>query len=310
MEKIGFELRQIQALVAVGKTRSFSAAAQQLQLSQAAVSQNIAKLEESYGVLLVQRQNRPVRLTQAGKKLLELGQSWLLQAVHMQNFLQFSHSSQVKHLRIGIIDSITSVLAPFIVENFSDRAQTLHVQSGVISSLDSSFNAGELDLLVSTHVASGTPACRASLLVQDPYVLIAPSIHARLTFNEMVQQLSYIGYDRRSQIGRRIESIFQKHDITVNNTLYVDSFDTLSKLVASGVGWGLISAFSLQGITALSPHLMVRNVFDGRYSRNIYLLSNSALAQDFVEHTRVMFQEFLKETVRRGIQQHFPLITF
>ncbi|WP_341668420.1 LysR family transcriptional regulator [Alcaligenes sp. SDU_A2] len=310
MEKIGFELRQIQMLVAVGKTRSFSTAAQQLNVSQAAISQNIAKLEEHYGVLLVQRHSRPVCLTDAGKKLVKLSEAWLSQAAHMQNFLQFSHSSRLRHLRIGIIDSITSVLAPFIVENFSDRAHTLSVQSGVISSLDSAFKAGELDLLVTTNVDPGTPPAHSFLLVQDPYVLIAPCQHARLTFTDMVQQLSYIGYDKRSQIGQRIQAIFTQHDIKVNNTIYVDSFDTLSKLVSSGVGWGLISAFSLQGITALSPHLLVRNVFEGRYSRNIHLISNPSLPPDLIDSTRAMFQTFLNETVSKKIQQHFPLITF
>lgn len=310
MEKIGFDLRQMQMLVAVGKTRSFSAAAQQLQVSQAAISQNIAKLEEHYDVILIKRQSRPVSLTDAGVKLMRLAEQWLLDAVHMQTVLQFSHSSKLKKLHIGVIDSITSVLAPFIVENFSDRADFLSVQSGVISSLNSAFEEGQLDMLVTTNMDIAASTGRSVLLVDDPYVLIAPSQYAQLTFNEMVGQLNYIGYDKRSQIGQRVQAIFEQHDIKVSNTLHVDSFDTLSKLVSSGVGWGLISAYSLQGITGLSQHLVVRNVLESRYFRQIHLIGNYSLPQELIETTAAMFRGFLMETVRKKIQEHFPLIVF
>ena len=310
MEKIGFDLRQIQMLVAVGKARSFSAAGQQLNVSQAAISQNIAKLEEQYGVVLVRRESRPISLTDAGAKLVKLAESWLSDAEHMQAFLQFSHSSKLKDLHIGVIDSLTSVLAPFIVENFSERADSISVQSGVISSLNSAFKDGELDMLVTTNKSIDSTPARVFSLVEDPYVLIAPCQFARLTFNEMVSQLNYIGYDQRSQIAQRIHTIFEQHGIQINKTLYVDSFDTLSKLVASGVGWGLISAYSLQGITGLSPHLIVRNVFDSRYSRTIYLISNYSLPKDIIETTGAMFRGFLQETVCKKIQEHFPLIMF
>lgn len=87
MAQIGFKLRQIQMLAAVAHSRSFSAAAKQLNVSQSAISQHIAKLEASYNVQLFQRHSRPVTLTDAGRSLLKQSEQLLAQTVSMHNEL-------------------------------------------------------------------------------------------------------------------------------------------------------------------------------------------------------------------------------
>lgn len=60
---------QLQAFLAVARTRSFSAAARELGVSRSAVSQSIRQIEKSVGVVLVARTTRSVSLTDAGRRL-------------------------------------------------------------------------------------------------------------------------------------------------------------------------------------------------------------------------------------------------
>ncbi|MFD1105567.1 helix-turn-helix domain-containing protein [Sphingobium olei] len=60
---INCELLDLRALVAVAEGRSFHRAAQQLNLSQPALSRRIQKLESSVGAILIERTTRHVRLT-------------------------------------------------------------------------------------------------------------------------------------------------------------------------------------------------------------------------------------------------------
>jgi len=62
---------QLHALTVLGEAGSYTAAAQRLQLSKAAMSQRIADLEAAAGVPLVQRTTRSVRLTEAGAQLVD-----------------------------------------------------------------------------------------------------------------------------------------------------------------------------------------------------------------------------------------------
>lgn len=62
---------QLQAFLAVARSRSFSGAARELGVSRSAVSQSVRQLEEELRVVLVARTTRSVSLTDAGRRLLE-----------------------------------------------------------------------------------------------------------------------------------------------------------------------------------------------------------------------------------------------
>ena len=62
---------QVHLLTVIAQTGSFTQAAQRLALSKAAVSQRLVELERAVGVPLVQRTTRSVRLTDAGRQLVE-----------------------------------------------------------------------------------------------------------------------------------------------------------------------------------------------------------------------------------------------
>jgi DNA-binding transcriptional LysR family regulator len=66
----GIELRHLRTFVAVAKRRSFTRAAEDLQLAQQAVSQQIKVLERALGVTLLRRTSRRVELTAEGTVLL------------------------------------------------------------------------------------------------------------------------------------------------------------------------------------------------------------------------------------------------
>src|ERR671911_1565246 len=66
-----FDVKQLRVLRAVAEHGSFSAAADALSYTQPAVSQQIAALEKRAGATLVDRTSRGVRLTEAGRALVD-----------------------------------------------------------------------------------------------------------------------------------------------------------------------------------------------------------------------------------------------
>lgn len=67
MARINFDLQELQAFVAVAERASFRAAAEDLNLSQPALSRRIDKLEDLLGARLLERTTRQVRLTHDGE---------------------------------------------------------------------------------------------------------------------------------------------------------------------------------------------------------------------------------------------------
>lgn len=70
MKNPAFDLKQLQTLIAVADTNSFTAAAEKLNYVQSAVSMQIRRLEDQVGALLIDRSQKGFALTQDGEKLL------------------------------------------------------------------------------------------------------------------------------------------------------------------------------------------------------------------------------------------------
>lgn len=63
------ELRHLKTFAAAAERESFTRAAEVMELTQAAVSQQVAALEQELGVELFERHGRGVRLTEQGRRL-------------------------------------------------------------------------------------------------------------------------------------------------------------------------------------------------------------------------------------------------
>src|SRR3954466_4694910 len=111
---LGVELRHFAALEAVGRTRSFGAAARELGYTQSAVSQQIAHLERQIGQRLVDRPGgpRPVDLTDAGRLLLRHADAIVAQMDAAQADMAAFAEGAAGPLRVGIPQSVGAPLPP------------------------------------------------------------------------------------------------------------------------------------------------------------------------------------------------------
>ena len=91
------QLRHLRALVAVVDTGTFTDAAGELGVSQAAVSRSIAALEESLGVRVLQRTTRHASLTGTGTQVLAGARRILDEVTHLRRLGERQHSE----LRVG-----------------------------------------------------------------------------------------------------------------------------------------------------------------------------------------------------------------
>lgn len=94
---MGVELRQLRCLVALNDAGTFTDAAIDLNMSQAAVSRNVAALEETLSVRLVQRTTRSVRLTPAGERTVRHAR----QALSVLELLERDARTGRNSIRIG-----------------------------------------------------------------------------------------------------------------------------------------------------------------------------------------------------------------
>jgi DNA-binding transcriptional LysR family regulator len=145
----------LRAFVAVADTAGMTAAGNLLHLTQAAVSQQIKRLEEALGAQLFERDRRGLRLTDAGERL--YGRAKRLLALNDEIWAEMTAEAFTGEVRLGIPYDLVGVYLPPVLKSFTQAHP--HVQITLICrtspELVSAVEAGEVDVAVVEELSCG-----------------------------------------------------------------------------------------------------------------------------------------------------------
>ncbi|SDI39853.1 LysR family transcriptional regulator [Pseudomonas panipatensis] len=129
------ELRHLRYFIAVAEELHFGRAAQLLGISQPPLSQQIQALEEEVGALLLERTNRRVALTEAGRLFLDESRQVLAQVDRAVLLARRAHQGELGELRIGFTASapFTSTI-PRSIHAFRQAYPEVHLDLQEMSS--------------------------------------------------------------------------------------------------------------------------------------------------------------------------------
>jgi DNA-binding transcriptional LysR family regulator len=115
------ELRYLRYFVTVAEELHFGRAAERLQMTQPALSKQIAGLEKELGVQLFARTKRTVQLTVPGEVFWEQAKQILSQVDAAIQLTKRTARGEEGQLRIGFTATATHTILPMLVRKFRDR---------------------------------------------------------------------------------------------------------------------------------------------------------------------------------------------
>lgn len=163
---------RLQVFYAVAKNLSFTKAAQELFISQPAVTRHINKLEDQYQVLLFERQGNKLKLTSAGQTMLRHSERILQEYQQLEYSMNLLHHDHVGQLRLGASTTIAQyVLPPYLVRFVRDFPHAnISMLNGNSRFIEHELNEHNIDLglvegVIHSPLLSYTPFCHDELLV-------------------------------------------------------------------------------------------------------------------------------------------------
>lgn len=149
-----FDLRLLRAFVTVVDTGSFTAAADRLHMTQSTISQQIARLEETIGLPLVDRSDRPVRATATGERLLGYARRILMLESEAQAAV--ADLAGARPVRIGLPEDVfdSDMAAALQARAGVDHSIRLDITTGLSRSLAEAYRGGEFDIVVVKEAAA------------------------------------------------------------------------------------------------------------------------------------------------------------
>jgi DNA-binding transcriptional LysR family regulator len=145
------ELKQLRALRAVGEAGSFSAAAERLSYTQPAVSRIVAALERELGAVLVERECRPVRLTDAGAALVRHAEDLFAGLSSARSEIEAISRADGGSVSLGTFASAGTSFVVDALSEFRRRHPAVRVsivEGGMPSALVRRLRQGDLDVAV------------------------------------------------------------------------------------------------------------------------------------------------------------------
>ena len=229
------DLRQLRYFVAVAERGGFAAAASTLNIAQSALSRHVKELERELGGALLERGARGVTVTESGKMLLARGR-WLFGTIDdIKAEVRTENREPSGTVRLGAPSSLADIfyapLAHLFVKRFP-RVR-LELSEGLTEGMCDRLLRGELDLAVVTTPQPNDHLDYETLVVEQVF-LIGPPRDPLLKRGKLTRK-EFEGLP--AAIVPLSRNPFPP---TVPFSLRVDSAVPMKRIVASGLGYGLL----------------------------------------------------------------------
>jgi LysR family transcriptional regulator, hydrogen peroxide-inducible genes activator len=144
----------MQYLIAIADTGKFGDAARHVNVSQPSLSAQIAEMEASLGVQLVERSRRGAMLTIAGQELVRRARNILREVEDLKAVARFGRAELSGRLRLGVLPTIGPYLLPLAASDLHKRFPDLRlsVREERTVDLDEHLQAGEFDTIISSAI--------------------------------------------------------------------------------------------------------------------------------------------------------------
>ena len=242
-------LRQLKVFEAVARLSSYSRAAEELHLTQPAVSTQIRKLEGHAGLPLFEQLGKKIYLTAAGTELQHHGHLIIRQFEEAEAAMTHFKGVSRGRLNVAVI-SAGDYFMPSLLVEFARRHEGVELNLSV-------HNRGELlshlaDNLTDLAIMVRPPEDEltvAAPFAPHPYLIVAPRQHTLcrehgITLARLVRE-RFIVREAGSDTRHAMTDALKRHHAQLNVALEVKSTETIKQAVIAGMGVAFISGHTV-----------------------------------------------------------------
>ncbi len=305
------DVKRLRVLREVSARGSFSAAAEALAYTQSAVSQQIAALEREAGTVLVERNARGVRMTDAGRALVAHADVILARLADAEAELEAIAGMRGGRLRMVSFPTAGATIAPRAIARFRERHPGVEVTLAPREPDEGleCLKSGECDIALTVEAGFEPIADRAierHRLLDDPFYVCVAAGHrvaskASVRLADLAEESWILGTTGRCPDGLVLERACQAAGFEPRVAFQSDDYTAIQGFVAAGVGVCLIPDLAL---VAVRDDVVVRRLQGRPIVRHVLA---ATLAGGFVSPAAAAMLEILAEVGREWTEQQGSL---
>lgn len=289
------ELEQLRHVLKLAELENFTRAAQQVNLSQSALSRSIARLEEELGQPLFERRPRKAALNDAGQLLADRAAKIL--ALVDDAKAEICDDVQSGKVRLAAIPTIAPYFLPPRLRSFEAKfpGARLIIQEDTTDNLLKKISGGEIDLAIAALPITAK-YLEVETLFEEELLLVTckdhPLVHKKHIHAADIQNVPFVLLGETHCLSDNVIAFCRRTSFNPVSVERTSQLAMVQELVALGHGVSLIPAMARQRDSA--SNRVYRSLSGEKPTRTIVMISNpyryqSRLVRAFQEHLRREF---------------------
>ena len=282
-------LRQLSYLTALADERHFRRAAERVHVTQPTLSVQLAVLEKTLGVKLVDRSGKSVALTPIGREVADRARRILEEVRGIRALAASAQHGLAGTVRLGVPPTLGPYLLPHVVPALHRRFPELklHVREGMPRDLLARLQEGAFDFLLSPLPAGA--GVEVAPLFSEPLMVAAAPDHPLAAKENVVrkdlQGENLLALEPGHHLHEQVRSLCDAFGATLLSDYEGTSLDTLRQMAGMGVGLAVLPALYVHSEIAGRGEVAVLNLTDKSLHRSIGMIWPARA------HGRPQFQE-------------------
>ena len=239
-------ITQLHYVLAIAEYKNFTKAADYCHVTQPTLSTQVQKLEDELGVKIFDRSQKPLQLTEVGKKIVTQAKKIVIESERIQDIVEQQKGFIGGDFKLAIIPTVMPTLLPMFLKNFSSKYPKVKLQIQELTTEDviTALEKGEIDAAIAATPLDNE-LLKERVIYFEPFVAYIPNAHhlhgnhkismEDLDLNDIL--LLEDGHCFRDSVINLCHNRSQKD---LKFKVQSGSFETLIKLANEGLGMTLL----------------------------------------------------------------------
>jgi DNA-binding transcriptional LysR family regulator len=279
-----FTLQQLRILKAVATEKNFTKAAELLYVSQPSLSKQIKALEKNLDILLINRENNKISLTENGKVFLQYCERILALCEESCRVLIDLKNGERGNLTVGASQTIGTYLMPRVLALFAQNYPQIDLKVQVNSTRIIAKNILNREIDIAVVGGEIPEELKKNLsvknFVEDEFSLIIPKSHPfaakKKITKEDLYHLNFITLNANSTIRKFIDNILIQNHIQTKQLkiiMQLNSIEGIKTAVSLGLGAAFVSSAAIEKEIELNT-IEILKIENIKISRTLSIISN------------------------------------
>ncbi|MFA8442028.1 LysR family transcriptional regulator [Yoonia sp.] len=245
-------IRQLRTLVAIADTKTFSAAANVIHVTHAAISQQMQALEAQLDIELFDRSTRTPELTPAAHLIVAKART-LVDAYDNLVPSALGDGGLSGIITLGTLRTTLTGLTPKAMSALKSKYPEigLHIRPGLTGDLLTETERGKLDAAIVIKPNLMPIGLTFRELAQEPMQLIASIDETEVDPLVLLRLRPFIRYDRNTVSGTLIDNWLLSKRIQVAETMELDSPEAIASMVHANLGVSIVPDLAVKAFDAV-----------------------------------------------------------